>query len=220
MMLRMVGLAVLTTALGCGGSVTESPSVDAGLEASAQPDVSVTMDSALDSGLDAAGLDAGDTCKPLPNCDSGTTCPATDGCNTCSCEQGVWECTGYECPSEGGNIACDGQWARNEQPCTMNDQLCSFPLPPGYMCSTYACQCVYGNWFCQQTNCGDAGLNVGGNPDGGGNIQPYGCPVAQPAPSSSCPANGALCRYGQCPTFCLCDTGQWDCAPSPQCGDE
>ena len=39
-----------------------------------------------------AGSGGGNDCKPLPGCNSATDCPAGDGCNRCSCDDGVWAC--------------------------------------------------------------------------------------------------------------------------------
>src|SRR5580700_9162036 len=121
-------------------------------------------DGSSSGGGDGSMGDESNVCTPLPGCTSSTQCPATDGCNACTCEDGVWECTGYACP-DGGNVACGtgpGPYV-NGRPCTPPPQACSWPLGPGYECSFYFCSCSFGGeWFCSQEDCdGGAGLNVG-----------------------------------------------------------
>jgi hypothetical protein len=165
----------------------------------------------------SGAVDAGDTCKPLPGCTSTTTCPATDGCNTCTCEEGVWECTGFACP-DGGNVNCPGFTLIQDNACLQVGAICDYPLPPGYLCATYACLCSQSQvWYCNQVDCGDSGSLY---MEGG--IYSVTCPEEQPTQSSSCSLNGALCAYGKCSagvyaTNCLCSNSEWDCATFPGC---
>jgi hypothetical protein len=214
---------------GSGGSGASSGG--SGGEADSGPpdgpsvtDATLSGDGSSSGGGDGSMGDESNVCKPLPGCTSSTQCPATDGCNACTCEDGVWECTGYACP-DGGNVACGtgpGPYV-NGRPCTPPPQACSWPLGPGYECSFYFCSCSFGGeWFCSQEDCdGGAGLNVGE----GGAHGTYPCPVEQPSQSSSCPLDGALCSYGYgtCgnvfSTNCLCFEGVWDCATAPGCDE-
>jgi hypothetical protein len=229
-------------ALGCGGTTAASaPPGDGGtggnvLVDGSGPDSQIgrdgptNEDAAQDGGDRSTGQDSGassdaHTCMPLPNCTSTTTCPATDGCNTCTCEDGVWECTGYACP-DSGNLACAVSPYVNDSPCDLNSQgphTCTWPLPPGYQCHIYACNCAFGgSWVCGEFECGDSGTDVGG--DGGG-YQTYPCPLSQPQEASSCTYDGAFCGYGTCThglndpyaTNCLCSNGAWDCANVQGC---
>jgi len=47
---------------------------------------------------DGARPDAADPIQPGGLCQNGATAPAADGCNTCSCANGVWACTEKLCP--------------------------------------------------------------------------------------------------------------------------
>jgi Pacifastin inhibitor (LCMII)/Kazal-type serine protease inhibitor domain len=51
---------------------------------------------------DGARPAAGDGAKPGAPCSAGATAPAADGCNTCSCANGVWACTEKLCPKDPG----------------------------------------------------------------------------------------------------------------------
>ena len=169
------------------------------------------------SGADGA-IDAnGASCQPLPGCTSTTECPSTDGCNTCNCEQGGWECTGYSCP-DGGNIGCPPNPPGNDSPCSNQfvGTQCNFPLAPGvYACRTWACTCWAGDlWYCAQTDC----------PDGGNSS---GCPTNEPSQGSSCDSAGTVCGFGVCGTDdrkfaddCLCSGGMWDCSPVAACSTD
>jgi len=43
---------------------------------------------------------AGGSAQPGAPCQNGATAPAADGCNTCTCQNGVWACTEKLCPKE------------------------------------------------------------------------------------------------------------------------
>lgn len=219
--MRLLTVALCSLAVGCGGHVSRTLAVEGGADAGADGQSDASMaDGQSDANMTDAGAlaDAGNICKPLPGCTSETTCPATDGCNTCTCEQGVWECTGYACPPDGGNVGCDNQISsENGTPCTIESQVCIYPLAPAFRCREFRCVCDYLVWFCGQYECGDAGIDYG-DADGG-NIVNYVCPDTQPSEGSACSVDSAFCEYGDCPTNCLCSNGLWDCAAPAGCVD-
>jgi hypothetical protein len=43
---------------------------------------------------------AGGTAQPGAPCQNGANAPAADGCNTCTCANGIWACTEKLCPKD------------------------------------------------------------------------------------------------------------------------
>ena len=67
---------------------------------------------------DAPRPGTGDPAKAGSPCTSGATAPAADGCNTCSCANGVWACTEKICDKE---PSCGG--------------IAGFQCPPNTYCA-------------------------------------------------------------------------------------
>jgi hypothetical protein len=184
-----------------------------------------TEDAAVESGRpDEAGFDNGaayeassdataGACLPLPGCSSGTSCPSGDGCNTCTCEKTIWQCTGFTCPGDAGgnNQGCPPSTDEPSDgtPCGA-DMVCVYPSA----CAEEACVCQSGAWSChlQLQNC------EGGMPANA-------CPKDLPPQGGTCPLSGTACEYATCPgglstnydTNCLCVTDHWDCATIRSC---
>jgi len=118
-------------------------------------------------------VDPGDPCEA-----QGTTAPATDGCNTCQCNDGAWACTERTCPSR-----CEDGATRDA----------------GDGCNT--CSCSGGAWLCTQRACPSDPP-----PDPIDDPPPTGCPEPrEPDPNVSCtqvevwarsPETGLCCAYG------------------------
>lgn len=84
-------LLILVGCGGCGGSEATPPATDSG----------APIDSALADTSVEAEADGGEFCV-IPQavggrCDLGATCPATDGCNQCSCYRLPAGSLGYNC---------------------------------------------------------------------------------------------------------------------------
>jgi hypothetical protein len=117
------------------------------------------------------GIRPGDAC----NNDSGSVL-APDGCNTCSCNGGVWVCTDIACPTtctpgetkpagDGCNTCrCsdDRKWG-----CTLVACPVCTPGETTPVGTCPACTCTgVGQWSCEATNCPiDSGIEGGGRLD-------------------------------------------------------
>jgi hypothetical protein len=133
----------------------------------------------------------GDTCPT-----SGAAATSVDGCNTCTCESGVWACTEKACPAtDGGTAACQVGATR----------------PAGDGCNTCACS-ASGQWLCTRNACKPAPVCKEGDTRGAGCgacwCQGGGwvCPGVCPEPIC---AEGQT-KYDGCNT-CSCSGGQWQC---------
>ncbi len=78
----------------------------------------------------------GNETEGAAECQDGETKPADDGCNTCGCNDGEWECT---------EKACEGQ--------TTVPAMCQDgeSKPSEDDCNT--CTCIGGDWGCTLANC-------------------------------------------------------------------
>jgi hypothetical protein len=204
--LRTWARAIAILLAACGG---RPASISGAPEGGALSDAGHALDGS--SGLDASAAREGapGACQPLEGCSSSTTCPAPDGCNTCSCQPGgVWECTGFPCDAGGHDCPTAVQ---QSQSCNQSGLMCTYPLAAGSACTTWDCECHQGTWNCAEEDC-DAGQSTH-----------YSCPTTQPPMGSTCPSNGAACSYGPCESFggnginCLCFEGEWQCAALPGC---
>jgi len=142
-----------------------------------------------------------------------------NGCDeTCTCENETWSCAeGCVTP------ACPPTPPAFDSACDSVGMFCSWDLG-GF--TSAECECdSSGIWSCGESGCSDGGFPDTGGPDtgtpdegppGDGGIG-FACPVAQPAESSACSEEGAVCDYGLCPTNCLCASGAWVCAKEQGC---
>jgi hypothetical protein len=157
--------------------------------------------------MDTAGPDV---------CEEGATELAADGCNTCTCANGVWECTekgcedgsghdpeptagdpGQEPPVEepGGDPGADpGQG----EPGTPGDlpPTCAQGDDPIALDACNVCFCTDdGSWACTDVICDDPA--------------PTGCEAPSPLPSPDA-----------CGNTCVCEDGEWLCTLLPCKDDE
>lgn len=70
----------------CGGATSTSPDASDG--------------SGGDSGTGGSGGSGGSSGPGPSACEEGTTSEGGDGCNSCSCLNGLWACTNVECPPD------------------------------------------------------------------------------------------------------------------------
>ena len=153
---------------------------------------------------------SGKVCDHWPDlpCADGDRKPASDGCNTCTCERGVWGCTLIGCnnpaacvdgqvmaaPDGCNTCTCTGGgWACTEKACPPNPAC----RPGDTMkedCNTCSCQ-SNGEWACTLILCAD----------GGNSSNPNVCPPPAPDNGTACPpvvvyakdpSTGACCEYG------------------------
>jgi hypothetical protein len=117
----------------------------------------------------SAGGDGGTVCEPMPGCSSRTMC--NDGCNTCSCFNGQWACTGRACPPEdaGPPDAATGT-CQSDQDCIFRAAsgccgMClakSDPIPPPIPCGA-TCSVLPPSCVCIEGKCGTGNVPAGGS---------------------------------------------------------
>jgi hypothetical protein len=174
-------------ASACGGKTTGGSGGDGGSSSS--------------SGSSSGGGDGGNTCKPLPGCTSTTSCPATDGCNTCDCVDGDWECGDLGCVADASVDVQTTCPASNDgldgTACPVDGQDCP---PPGGGCGL-SCDCENGTWRCVAPPCPPP-TDV--------------CPAAPPTPGTSCTLDNLQCSWpsaeGCSGQTCDCQNGEWSCS--------
>jgi hypothetical protein len=176
-------------AIGCGSSVTPG-SPDAGVTPADNGSAADNGSPAADAGLP---VDARTSCR-LPNggtCLVGQSCPAGDGCNTCSCYGGqeTAACTTIGCAVDAGpapdvRTSCrlpDGGTCLVGQSC-----------PAGDGCNTCSCYGALETAACTTIGCGS---RDGGMSDGPAAMDVVSCGGASVAPNGQyCagPADGPL----------------------------
>ena len=154
--------------------------------------------SSSSSGGSSGSSSGGSTCGPLPECDSRTDCPASDGCNVCHCENGEWACGDVGCGGDDVQVeagVCPSELPTNGTACGFSDLQCSYP--PGGGCGVQ-CSCETGVWSCFPDPCVAPVCPSVEPPSGGGGVRPKG---ALPA-DTLCGSEGETCTY---PTASGCD---------------
>lgn len=131
-------------------------------------------------------------------CEDGATKTADDGCNTCTCADGVWACTEKACVS-----TCeDGETKMADDGCNV-------------------CTCMDGTWACTEEGCGQPECR-----DGATKTADDGCNTCTCSDGSwactekACPT--PACEDGETDgCACTCVDGQWACTdrycPEPEC---
>jgi hypothetical protein len=182
-------LCVLAVAAGaCGGKT------DGGLGGGGSSSGGGSGSSSGSSG-GSGSSSGGAVCEPLAGCSSTTTCPAGDGCNTCSCSQGSWACTTLGCGDDVSDPCPAGSPTTGDS-CSPDGLDCAYPTMEG--CGGDQCTCSGGIWLCNPSKC----------------PPPPPCPASEPAQSSICASVGQECTYttNGCGPYCYCDpSGTWSC---------
>ena len=136
-----LGLAGAILTIGCGSDSTPGPSGGAGGQAGGGTQTtggSGGSDSSETGGV--GGASTGSCIYDGQTYAEGSSFPATDGCNTCSCANGMVMCTEMACDPTGG-MSCAGQPC-GAQACTIEVE-CFVPpcLPIDGYCDANG-QCV------------------------------------------------------------------------------
>jgi hypothetical protein len=145
-----LGLTGAILAIGCGSDSTPGPDGGGGAAGEASqagggagrdgPDGSGGIDASETGG--AGGAPAGSCTYDGQTYAAGSSFPATDGCNTCSCADGMVACTEMACAPDGtgGSSGCAGQPC-GAQACTIEVQCLVPPCLPrdGYCDASGQC---------------------------------------------------------------------------------
>ncbi|HMJ12633.1 MAG TPA: hypothetical protein VK524_14520 [Polyangiaceae bacterium] len=101
---------------------------------------------ARDAGVIKDG--GGASCRPLPGCNmtSDTTC--FDGCNNCSCSNGLWRCTLRACPPDAGKCTYDDPTKTYVSKDPAQCRVILYACPTGTTPFTDSCGCG-----CQRARC-------------------------------------------------------------------
>ena len=137
----LLGVAGAILAIGCGSDSTPGPSGGAGGQAAGGTQATGGSGGSDPSGTGGVGGSPGGSCTyDGQTYADGSSFPATDGCNTCSCSSGVVACTLMACETAGTGD-CAGQPC-GAQACTIEVE-CFVPpcLPVDGYCDTNG-QCV------------------------------------------------------------------------------
>jgi hypothetical protein len=155
---------------------------------------------------DAQAVDSG-TCRPLPGCTSSTQCESTDGCNTCDCVNGAWECGDLGCGDDTADAGDCPLAPPSEPVCATEGLYCDYPSDGG-ACGDTMCTCEQGGWVCASNPCPTPPTPT--------------CPQA-PSPETSCAQAEQVCYYDTmsdpCAEMCTClQSGTWEC--DQRCGPD
>ena len=195
----LVFASILALAAACGGKTGGTIGGDGG-------------GSSGSSGGSSGSSSGGVSCKPLPGCDSSVECNTPDGCGTCFCENGSWECTGGGCgddvadaspPEDAPFEVCPPEPPSPGGICFESNTFCDYPTDAG--CGE-GCFCANGSWECSANPC-----------------PPPSCPPSVPPPGTACSGPNTSCFYpvgdGCGEIECDCDDpGYFTCITS-ECFD-
>lgn len=123
------------------------------------------------SGVGGAGGSQDHICAPMPGCSSNTSC--SDGCNTCSCFNGMWACTERACPVDAapppdaatGSCEQDSDCVyRSQAGCCGMCLATTDPVPPTILCGA-VCLSTQPSCVCIDHHCGTGTLGSGASCD-------------------------------------------------------
>ena len=148
------GALVAGPSLDCGGKLGGSEMSDGGTGSSGGSSGATASNSSgggVTSSSGGSSSSSGGQCSPIPGCQSTVTCPTPDGCGSCSCAGGQWQCvTNHSCFDASPPGTCPAAPPTPGAPCP-SGLGCGYPGSPG--CGGVECTCSSGAWSCEVPPC-------------------------------------------------------------------